>query len=212
MEEGSFPGVHRRSIFSLRGRMVHAFGGALLICVLMPVLLTWMRFNGAPFDQVMPDGSHGAPARPWSLEDLVGLGFFTIILCGPGALVLTYALFSALRAHLRSAPRTAAGCLLRAALQGGALAFLNLPGYLAFAFFQDPFSLIRVGALFAVTGATSGLWIGWQAWREDRPQERAFPRFSLRTLVLLALAWGVLLALFMPMELPPDPPPEAEAD
>lgn len=192
--------------------MFHAFAGALLICVFLPVLLTWMRTHGAPFDLVMPDDPAQMPLNPWSLSDLFGLGIAAFLFCSPGALVLTYALFVSLRFRIRKIPYEADRYLFIASLQGGAIAFLNIPGYLAFAFFQDQFSIVRVAALFAVTGITSGLWIGWQAWREEHPQERAFPRFSLRTLIVLALAWGVLLMLFVPMQLPPAPPPGQATD
>lgn len=85
------------------------------------------------------------------------------------------------------------------AIHCAGLSFFNVPGYLAIEFFRaDPYSPFNFLALFAVTGFTCGIWIGWQAWMEENPSAGAIPRFSLRTLVLFMIGWGVLLALFMP--------------
>jgi len=57
---------------------------------------------------------------------------------------------------------------------------------------------LRIALLFVVTGATCGAWIAWQAYRERHPERGFFPRFSLRTLIVGAFSWGLLLAVYMP--------------
>jgi hypothetical protein len=86
----------------------------------------------------------------------------------------------------------------RAAVIGAAIAFLNFPGYLAVAIVHPP----RVALLFLVAGATCGLWVGWHAWRATHLDAPRWPRFSLKTLWLLAMAWGALLVIFAPMGAP----------
>ncbi len=61
---------------------------------------------------------------------------------------------------------------------------------------------MRVVALFAITGATCGAWIGWQVYRERHPGTPLLPRFKLSTLLLLVIAWGFVLLLFRPGGMP----------
>jgi hypothetical protein len=77
---------------------------------------------------------------------------------------------------------------------GVACAFLNLPGYAAGMYVGLP----RLLALFVVAGATCGLWIAWQAYRNIHPEAGCFPQYRLSTLLMLVIAWGVVLALFTP--------------
>ena len=88
--------------------------------------------------------------------------------------------------------------LLAGAMLGVVLAFMNLPGYLAYELLKGDFRIHRLIALFLVAGSTSGAWIAWQAYRTKKPEVPFWPQYSIRSLLLLIIAWGALLALFAP--------------
>jgi hypothetical protein len=176
-------------------RWFPALAGALVLCVLVPCVLTWCRTQGAPFGTF----DSGPPAPGWSPLQLVALLFCTFFLCGPGALLLAYLMLLRLRRFAGLGESAERPAITHGALWGTLIGFLDFPGYLALSFFaKDPYGLLRVAVLFAVTGATCGAWVAWQAYRERHPERGFFPRFSLRTLVVGVLAWGVLLGLFFP--------------
>ena len=58
-----------------------------------------------------------------------------------------------------------------AAALGMGLSFLNLPGYLVATFVP----LFHTFVLFLVSGATCGLWVGWQVWRSTHPEAGWLP-------------------------------------
>ena len=123
-----------------------------------------------------------------------------------------------LRALIMRRQATQVKALGWGSLIGAGFSFLNLPVYFCAGYVaiiemgmhrmdrvvmgflgQEPLEYFsRAFVLFTFTGATCGAWVGWQAYKERHPKCGFFPRFSLRTLVLLAMGWGMLLALFMP--------------
>jgi hypothetical protein len=183
----------------VRGRWFHAMLGAIVLCVLVPCLLTWARLQGVPFN---PNATHpNAPSGfdEWNAGQLAVLSFFTFILCGPGTVVIGGILMHSLRKSRALALDEERGSITEGALRGGTWGFLNLPGYFALTFHGGEFmGLLRVGVLFAVTGASCGAWIAWQAYRERHPARGFLPRFSLRTLIVAVFAWGTLLGLYFP--------------
>ncbi|MCZ7646793.1 MAG: hypothetical protein M5U26_16150 [Planctomycetota bacterium] len=88
---------------------------------------------------------------------------------------------------------------------GGLLSLINLFVYPAVLIlshsagleYRDGFDVLRLFAGLTASGATAGAWLGWQVARVFDPLLGRLPRFSLRTLVILVLAWGALLALFL---------------
>ncbi len=127
--------------------------------------------------------------------------FAAIILCGPGAVVLSVVLLRNL-AHLTWG-WTQRKTLAAGVLSGIWLAFMNVPGYFVVEILRgDTDVSARIALLFIVAGASCGLWIGWLAWKAWHPGERFFPRFSLRTLVLLVLLWGGAMLAFQPRKWP----------
>jgi hypothetical protein len=178
-------------------RWFPALAGTLVLCVLVPCVLTWCRTQGVPFEQ--GTFRDHPPTSSWSPLELFSLLFCTFFLCGPGALLLAYLMLLRLRRFAGMGESAERPAITRGALWGTLIGFLDFPGYLALIFFyNDPYGILRVAVLFAVTGATCGAWIAWQAYRERHPERGFLPRFSLRTLVVGVMAWGVLLGLFFP--------------
>ena len=182
---------------SLRGRMILALMGALLLGVPIPCLLTWWSTNGAPLHRLALDKPN--EYVPWQLQDLLVLLIFCSVLCGTFALGLGGIMMASLRGDSRLEQDDERFILSYGMKAGAGLAFLNLPGYFAKFFYGDgALPLVRIVMLFAVTGLTCGAWIAWQAYKERHPQRGFLPRFSLKTLVLLSLGWGLLLMLYRP--------------
>ncbi|MCW8132017.1 MAG: hypothetical protein KIS92_16845 [Planctomycetota bacterium] len=172
-----------------------AIVGSIFIGALLPSLLVWVHRCGAPFRH---DG------EPWQLSQLVLLQVMAGLGCG---LFSFFIAFFFKRKILRDyGEQVELSVLERGAARLGAIVgFLNLPGYYAGFFFPSGWlSIVRIFVLFVVTGVTCGLWIGWQAYRMYHPKEGIWPRFSLRTMMVLVLAWGLLLALFSPEPWPED--------
>jgi hypothetical protein len=89
--------------------------------------------------------------------------------------------------------------MVRGACYGAALNFVNLPLYSVISLLNgDELLAVRVIILFAVSGSLWGTWIGWHAWKAWHPEEHFFPRFSLRTLILVVLLWGGVMLMFQP--------------
>lgn len=187
--------AHRKDL--LNPQFFWATGGVLVVGIFVPCLLTWLHNHGSlPFFH----GEALDAAEPWNLIDWIQLQACALLGCGPGALLLTALLFLMMRRSMRSGETSEKNAMRAGAFIGVAFSFANLPGYLSVNFYAgDPLSIaLRIGMLFAVTGATCGAWIAWQVYRERHPDRGLFPRFSLRTLLVCAMAWGLLLALYMP--------------
>jgi hypothetical protein len=115
-----------------------------------------------------------------------------LLVCAPGGLLLSFILYFSLRRLPPTIPREK--LILLSVLRGALMSFLNIPA--AFGAFVVP-SAVHLFALFLVSGASAGAWIGWHVYRSHHPESPFLPRYSLGTLLLLAVAWGGLLALFM---------------
>lgn len=89
------------------------------------------------------------------------------------------------------------------ALIGAAIAFANVPFCIAALFADFPRGVV----LLASTGAMSGLWIAWHAYRSNHPEAGFFPRYHLSTLLMLVVVWGAVLTVFSPDRTPAKPPP-----
>ncbi len=193
-----------RSFLNRAGKLVRkrhffqALMGALLFGVIPPCVLTWIHWRGSPSSWSL----FGPPYTikgGWTFFDLFHLFVVGTIFGGPGIFLISALLLSHLYAFAEKHADRERHSILRGAIVGAFIAFLNIPCYLVGVLCEpDPLTWVRLVALFAFTGATCGAWLGWQAFRSIQPGRSFFPRFSLRTLVLLALGWGVLLALFMP--------------
>ncbi|MBI3829318.1 MAG: hypothetical protein HY291_07365 [Planctomycetes bacterium] len=177
--------------------VLFAIAGALFLGVLVPTLLTAMH----TVDQ--------EPLRiPESQIPYVFLRFLVKFLvlvicaaagCGPGAALLAGYFLYRLMKHPCTKEADERAAISHGAKLGALFAFFNLPGFLALVFlYYEDFAFLRVLALFMITGATCGGWIGWQAYRAHHLERGFFPRFTLGTLVSLALGWGALLVLFGP--------------
>lgn len=174
--------------------------GVLIVGITVPCVLTWLHNHGGLLP-LFPDSDSTPIAHSWSAFDLLILEIIALIGCGPGALILTLLLFHLIRRSRQLENASERGIMLQGAVLGAVLAFLNFPGYLSSEFYKDgggSATVFRIGVLFAVTGATCGAWTAWQVYRATHPERGFFPRFSLSTLICAALAWGVLLIVFMP--------------
>ena len=121
-----------------------------------------------------------------------------LIYCGPGAIILALILYATLR---KAAKEGSAHTMIRKGMFRGALmSFLNFPGLLVIVLMniEDPVEWLRIALLFIVAGASSGLWIGWQAYRSANPGTKFFPQISLGVLLLVVLSWAGLMAIFKP--------------
>jgi thioredoxin 1 len=173
--------------------------GALVIGVTLPVLLvswhTWPRGPFAEFNANLNENTGPVPALSFGefAHDCVGLQITATIFCGPGAMILALLMYLYLR---NSFPADAEARRMKVGIALGAtLAFFNFPGYLAGALFH---SWLRLIALFIVAGATSGSWIAWQAHRARNDQAGILPRYTLKTLLVIVVVWGGLMAVFAP--------------
>jgi hypothetical protein len=167
--------------------------GSIFIGVSLPVLL--VCWHDPRKLCVVMDFSDQGPLNLFTA--IVQLEVIAVIFCGPGAAFLSFLLFRILLQTKLAEP----GPLIRAAMLGAAgLAFFNVPGFLAGTFLSGsaPSTLARLVLLFLVAGMTSGVWIGWQVYREKNPGAPLFPRYRLSSLMMLVLAWATLLIVFAP--------------
>src|SRR5258706_13413848 len=127
--------------------------------------------------------------------------FAALIFCGPGIVIISTLLYFFFRTG-SSVRREDEGTAIRVGMIWGVgISWLNFPALLVRVFLDEyPLSALRVITLFLVTGATCGGWVAWQAYREAHPERRWLPRFTMGTLLVLTLAWGLLLMLFMPFD------------
>jgi hypothetical protein len=164
--------------------------GALLLCVIVPCFLIWWRNRGS-----LPLFSE----REWSPSNLGFLLTTAVILLSPGTAILAVIALSLARKLVKRDEDGRHTAILATGTLGSVLSFFNFPGYLGVVHLDDgDLPLLRILILYGVTGFICGAWIGWQAYREAHPKCPFFPRYSLGTLVLLALAVGVLIGVFLP--------------
>ena len=190
-----------RKRFSIR-RLLSAWAGALALGVLVPSVLTWMARSGTDYPiELIDDGTTTAKWEYWNVDSLFQLMFMALAFCGPGIVIITLILYVGFRKG-RSVQQDDEGPAMRTGvICGAAISWLNFPALLVRIFLdQYPLATLRVIVLFLVTGATCGGWIAWQAYREAHPERRWFPRFTMGTLLVLTLSWGLLLMIFMPLE------------
>lgn len=210
-KSGARLGVLRQALQRMKARRLRSWGcwawalvGSIVIGVTLPTLLVCMNCGRRGVFPGLPgDGSEGPPVPPsWEklIIDWTGLQAAALMFCGPGAAILAWWLF--LAAEKASHPDEGASAqkiIKREMIFGAIAAFVNLPGLGAGLILPyDRLVWVRLPLLFIVAGASSGAWIGWQAWRSAHPEERLIPRFSLGTLLLVLVAWGALLAVFAP--------------
>lgn len=178
-----------------RSCILLAIAGAVVLGVIVPCGLAAMRMTDLTFD----GGDTGPSSLLAYIERAAMLCMIAGFFCSPGAVILSAIIVIMLRKQIHNEGGTHARWIQRGSVYGAVAAFLNFPGYLAAAILPDDgFMPVRLITLFAVTGATCGAWLGWQAWRENDLEAGLVPRFSLRMLIFLVLGWGVLLSLFVP--------------
>jgi magnesium-transporting ATPase (P-type) len=180
--------------------------GVLSIGTVLPCVLTWIHRSGnlhfalnflADHPKLKPNHID----ETWLIEDLISILFMGVCSSGLVGMALGLWLRSELRRRAKANAWNERKIILAGAGSGIFVAFLDFPAYSCYAcFHEESLAALLVVVLFAVTGATCGLWVGWQVYRSFHPELGIVPRFSLRTLILLALAWGVLLWLFKPLQ------------
>ncbi len=176
--------------------------GAVLIGVLLPLALgVWFMLHSSP-----PENGQRRELR------MVAVGIAgAFMFCGPLAFLFAGVLFAHLKKRVTLAGDSFKQLRRKGVLLGTVLAFLNLPAWAGAAILMPGdmekvdisraewgLMAVRVLTLFLVAGSSCGLWISWQAWRYHHPECGIFPRYSLKTLLLIIFLWGALLALFTP--------------
>ncbi|MCW8132016.1 MAG: hypothetical protein KIS92_16840 [Planctomycetota bacterium] len=177
--------------------MLWAFLGSIVLGVIVPTALTTMHtVDAEPFR--IPDSEVPFVAFRFLIKFGV-LAICAAVGCGPGALILTGILLHRMMKHPGSQAPDERPLILRAAWLGAIFSFANLPGLLALIFLAtEEWAFARIVALYMITGATCGGWIGWQAYRAHHLDRGFMPRFTLGTLISLTMGWGGLLILFGP--------------
>lgn len=199
------PRVHKRLSWH---RLGSALAGSVLFGVIIPCFLTWIAlFGGANVSAT--NGLETVSQFQWNVVELLVLIAFALLFCSPGAMVLSSILFFIFR-KLKCVESESERELIQLGVISGALvSVLNFPGFAALFFLEQyPLAWLRIVLLFVITGATCGAWTAWQAYREAHPERGFLPRFTMITLLILAISWGLLLMVFMPREKPnvnPDP-------
>jgi hypothetical protein len=159
------------------------------------------------FNFVIPAALHGFQHRndppsysrvTISLPTLEGIApLFSI----PVGLILGFVIFQLSKRRMNQENATATDLSTYGVRLGLMLTYLNFPAYFWILNPEKntPFrSSLEIFLMLGSTGALSGAWIAWQAWRSVHEEERFWPRFSLRTLVIVMIAWGAVLAAFAP--------------
>lgn len=181
-----------------------AIFGSVMLGALIPCVLVWVHFAGnveqsEPIAEWMGNiFGRQSLHQEWSFANLVLLMASSVMGCGSASFIIAFVLKrKILEAYGESVEMKVLE--VGSARMGAFAAFFNLPGYAVLTFFpREPISIFRILLLFTVTGASCGLWIGWQTYRVYHPDLGVWPRFSLRTLMTLVFGWGILLALFSP--------------
>lgn len=189
----------RRQIWEalLRQYWLFSIVGAVIIGVTLPTLLILWHTK---FLTVTGRGTPPALAFPHVLVISLALEAAATAFCGPGAVFLGLLLYAGLSGGPKNPPLPARKSIKQGAIWGAGIAFLNLPGYLVLVVLDmnTPMGWLQLVLLFVVSGASCGMWIGWQAFRSDHPDASVFPQYSLKALMALVISWGVLLAVFNP--------------
>ena len=169
---------------------VYGILGAYVFSLLLPCLLLYWRAQG----KFLGEGP------PWSPTAFALLILTAVVICTPGTTVLALILTVILRRKPQPEAEAERKPLIGfGALAGAGLAVLNAPAYLGL--FHIHFDWPRMVGLVLVGGATAGAWIGYQVFRGYHRQYPFFPRWSLRTLMLIVIALGLLMWLYMPEKL-----------
>lgn len=186
----------RRSWLSRQYGLVACIG-SLVIGVTLPVILVaWfvVRRDASAYSNVSVQ-----------IEDVIALLLVATVFCGPLAVVYAASLYWVQRRSILRDPQRSLARLNQYGVIGGIVcAFANVPAWLVWVLLDDArhldlWNLPRFIALFAVAGSSCGLWISWQAWRYHHPESRIFPRYSLKSLLIIIFLWGALMALFSPV-------------
>lgn len=185
-------------------RMYQAVLGTLFISVCVPTLLFWWRMGSTDMDRMTryDAGFRERASRKWDLKGLAAMAVANTVLFAPGAIILSIYSVGRLRVMQGMTRGTHARFLMFASWRGALLAFINIPSLLTGAYLFDDRgagTIPRFMLVFSIAGATGGIWNGWQVWREWYPECGVLPPFSLRTLLALLFAWGVVAGLFMPL-------------
>lgn len=129
--------------------------------------------------------------------------FVTHMICGmfiaPGTLILSGLLFAMLERD--AAECTFKALLLRGLVIGGILSLTNLPAWLMLLSLSqryEVFSIFQSVVLYALTASACSTLIANLAWRAVHPNDGKKFQFSLRTLMLVVLAIGLVMAIFHP--------------
>lgn len=189
--------------YSLGGRMMHALAGVMAIGVLVPSLLIWCRTGNigiTRFEGSLSSSGNQPVKLEWNLSDMGALTLGAAFMCGPGALVAcVYGMgrLRLMRAIQHGSERVA---MAKGGRLGVFFAFLNLPAFFGAKFFrgEDEWWWLRFAALLAITGASCGAWVGWQAYKEWHTERGMFPAFTLQTLLVLVILYGFLVGLYFP--------------
>ena len=179
-----------------------ACAGAIVIGVTLPTLLVCWNASTPLTSLILDGGGPISPSIAQVMEDFILVEIIATVGCGPGALCLGLLLYGRLSRRAKEQQTEASALIKRGLFFGMGLAYLNLPGYLAIIFMpsQDhpDIKFAKIMLLFAVSGASCGVWIAWQAYRSAHEGERFLPRFTLSTLMGLVFGWGLLMAVFAP--------------
>ncbi len=81
------------------------------------------------------------------------------------------------------------------------LTFLNLPAYVIhvdYSLRRDSLGVLKGVLLFVLSGAASGWWTAWQAWRVIHEDAPFWPQVSLKGLLIVVVILGGMMGLFRP--------------
>ena len=180
-------------------RLGSALAGSILIGVIVPCFLSWIATYGGESYTVVNGVAVDTTEFQWHFNELFMLMFLALLFCAPGAAILSSILYFIFR-KIKAVELDSEGSAIKTGLIVGAFtSVLNFPGFFSYAVLERyPQVGLRIGLLFVVTGATCGAWTAWQTYREAHPERKFLPRFTMMTLLVFALGWGVLLMVFMP--------------
>ena len=160
------------------------FGGVCFFSTILPVLLLCLRNN------------EFGPLQSFDTLTTFQLARASTIMLGAVLLAIPLTWFSwreATASNLaRLVPLTAAWGIM--------FGWLNFPAlqYIPRTTSYERVSMFQIVALYVIAGASCGIWIGWLSWLAKRRERGPSLQFSLRTLLIAALAFGAVLCLFRP--------------
>lgn len=121
------------------------------------------------------------------------------ILAGPGLLILSGVLLRMLRSiSVKTSEKEEwQELLLTGTLFGTLMSYMNFPGYLGlFHLTKDPHPILRLIAVYTITGMTCGIWIAWQVFQERHPGRSLPPRVSDLLYGTIAIVLITVLSLY----------------